>query len=96
MITATIIIGIILLFFVCLAFYLSDRYGSEFDEGVTLGMIIVLLILIEGIFIICINYVPQPTPTAMDVYQNKTTLEYKVVDDVKVDSIVIFKEEFKK
>lgn len=35
-------------------------------------------------------------PTAMDVYQNKTTLEYKVVDDVKVDSVVIFKEEFKK
>ena len=94
MITAAIIIGIILLFFVCLAFYLSDRYGSEFDEGVTLGSIIVLLILIEGIFIICINYGSHPT--AMDVYQNKTTLEYKVVDDVKVDSIVIFKEEFKK
>ena len=94
MITAAIIIGIILLFFVCLAFYLSDRYGSEFGEGVTLGSIIVQLILIEGIFIICINYDPQPT--AMDVYQNKTTLEYKVVDDVKVDSVVIFKEEFKK
>lgn len=27
----------------------------------------------------------------MDVYQDKTTLEYKVVDDVKVDSVVIFK-----
>ena len=27
----------------------------------------------------------------MDVYQGKTTLEYKVVDNVKVDSIVIFK-----
>jgi hypothetical protein len=94
MIIAAIIIGIILLFFVCLALYLSDRYGSEFDEGVTLGMIIVLLILLEGIFIICINY--DPEPTAMDVYQNKTTLEYKVVDDVKVDSVVIFKEEFKK
>ena len=94
MIIAAIIIGIILLFFVCLAFYLSDRYGSEFDEGVTLGMIIVLLILLEGIFIICINY--DPEPTAMDVYQGKTTLEYKVVDDVKVDSVVIFKEEFKK
>ena len=94
MIIAAIIIGIILLFFVCLAFYLSDRCGSEFDGGVTLGMIIVLLILIEGIFIICINY--DPEPTAMDVYQGKTTLEYKVVDDVKVDSVVIFKEEFKK
>ena len=42
------------------------------------------------------SYGNRNTPTAMDVYQNKTTLEYKVVDDVKVDSIVIFKEEFKK
>jgi hypothetical protein len=27
----------------------------------------------------------------MDVYQGKTTLEYKVVGDVKVDSVVVFK-----
>lgn len=32
-------------------------------------------------------------PSAMDVYQGKTTLEYKVVDGVKVDSCVIFKTE---
>ena len=30
-------------------------------------------------------------PTAMDVYQGKTTLEYTIVDGVKVDSCVIFK-----
>jgi hypothetical protein len=29
--------------------------------------------------------------TPMDVYQGKTTLEYKVVDGVKVDSTVIWK-----
>ena len=29
--------------------------------------------------------------TPMDVYQGKTTLEYTVVDGVKVDSCVIFK-----
>ena len=28
----------------------------------------------------------------MDVYQGKTTLEYTIVDGVKVDSIVVFKE----
>lgn len=31
------------------------------------------------------------TPTAMDVYQGKTTLEYTVVDGVKVDSTVVWK-----
>lgn len=37
------------------------------------------------------SYGNRNTPTAMDVYKGKTTLEYKVVDDVKVDSVVIFK-----
>lgn len=32
----------------------------------------------------------------MDVYQGKTTLKYEVVDGVKVDSIVIWKDDFKK
>ena len=38
-----------------------------------------------------LTYENRKIPTAMDVYQGKTTLEYKVVDSVKVDSIVIFK-----
>lgn len=31
--------------------------------------------------------------TPMDVYQGKTTLEYKVVDGVKVDSTVVWKDD---
>lgn len=34
------------------------------------------------------------TPTAMDVYQNKTTLKYTIIDDVKTDSVVVWKKEF--
>lgn len=34
----------------------------------------------------------KPSPTPIDVYQGKTTLEYKVVDGVKVDSTVVWKE----
>ena len=30
-------------------------------------------------------------PSAMDVYQGKTTLQYTIVDGEKVDSVVIFK-----
>ena len=36
------------------------------------------------------------TPTAMDVYQGKTTLEITYRDSISVDSVVVFKEEFKK
>lgn len=31
-------------------------------------------------------------PSAMDVYAGKTTLKYGVIDGVKVDSIVVFKD----
>lgn len=30
-------------------------------------------------------------PSAMDVYQGKTALQYTVVDGIKVDSVVVFK-----
>ena len=35
-------------------------------------------------------------PTPIDVYQGKTTLKYEVVDGVKVDSVVVWKDDFKK
>ncbi len=35
-------------------------------------------------------------PTAMDVIEGKTTMEYKIIDGVKVDSTIIFKPEFKR
>lgn len=35
-------------------------------------------------------------PTAMDVIEGKTTMEYKIIDGIKVDSTLIFKPEFKK
>lgn len=47
-------------------------------------------IIAVGIFLLALN----TTPTAMDVYQNKTTLKYTVVDGVKTDSVVVWKEEF--
>ena len=30
-------------------------------------------------------------PSAMDVYQGKTTLQYTIINDVKIDSVVVFK-----
>lgn len=89
MIIAAIIIGIILLFLAFLTAYIASSEDGKFESGVILGVAITMLLLIEMRLIICIT--SDPYPTAMDVYQGKTTLEYKVVDDVKVDSVVIFK-----
>lgn len=35
-------------------------------------------------------------PTALDVYQGKTTLKITYEDSIAVDTIVVFKDEFKK
>lgn len=90
MIIAAIIIGIILIFFVSFTSYVNNNMkNAKFGDGLTLGVIITFLSFTECLIFGCIF--SEPYPTAMDVYQGKTTLEYKVVDDVKVDSVVIFK-----
>lgn len=38
-----------------------------------------------------VNNLTEPKPKAMDVYQGKTTLEYKIVDGEIVDSCVVWK-----
>lgn len=89
MIIAAIIVGILLVFFIILSMYTSDKKKSNYDTGVVIGFIICGLFVLEVGLLSDINEDPQPT--AMDVYQGKTTLEYKVVDNIKVDSIVILK-----
>ena len=59
----------------------NDRAASAF-------FLTMSAVIFFALFATCEN---RNTPTAMDVYQGKTTLEYKVVDSVKVDSVVIFK-----
>lgn len=90
MIIAAIITGIILIFFVSLTVHVrNNEIDATFDFGLIFGIIVTVLFFIEGVLIYCINN--DSHPSAMDVYQDKTTLEYKVVDGVKVDSVVIFK-----
>lgn len=47
--------------------------------------------MIVGALIGIVVYTDVNYITPMDVYQGKTTLEYTVVDGVKVDSCVVFK-----
>lgn len=89
MIIAAIIIGILLAFIIIVSTCTIDKKKSNYDTGVVIGFIICVLFVLEVGILSDLNEDPQPT--AMDVYQGKTTLEYKVIDSVKVDSIVIFK-----
>ena len=89
MIIAAIIIGIILIFLLALTDYIRDEKYGKFNDGITLGVFITIFVFIEYALIACI--IDDKNPTAMDVYQGKTTLECKVVDGVRVDSVVVFK-----
>jgi hypothetical protein len=50
--------------------------------------------IILGCFMLLIG-ITHNSPTAMDVYQNKTTLEITYRNGVPVDSVVVFKDKEK-
>lgn len=86
-----VIIGSIILILICtiIAIYDNNK-NAKFDVGIFLGIILSTLITIEVVLLSSI--LEDPKPTAMDVYQGKTTLEYTIRDNVKIDSIVVFKD----
>ena len=63
-----------------------DRVFSAFSLIVSAIIFVVLFA----------SYGNRNTPTAEDVYQGKTTLEITYRDSIPVDSIVVWKPEFKK
>lgn len=90
MVILSIILGAAIVALLLIGFYMSDNNLGDFDMGSTFGVIITILMVIEvGILA---SILEKPSPTAMDVYQGKTNLEYKVVDGMKIDSIVVFRD----
>ena len=62
---------------------------SKFDcfyFGVLVGVLLITIIL---------GILRLKTISPMDVYQGKTTLKYEVVDGVKVDSTVVWKDDLR-
>lgn len=64
----------------------GDRYFSAILLTISAVMFVMLLLPNEN----------RNTPTALDVYQDKTTLEITYRDSIPVDSVVVWKPEFKK
>ena len=85
-----IILGILLCVSVILTAFKGRNSSCDFDTGVIMGGIIAILMTIEVILLA--DIIGEQKPSAIDVYQGKTTLEYTIRDGVKVDSIVVFKE----
>lgn len=60
----------------------DDRYLIIVGGWVKLAIIAAIALLIESKY---------PTPTALDVYRGKTTLEITYRDSVAIDSTVVYK-----
>lgn len=86
MITACIICWVV--FIALLTFAIFSDVVDAF--GYMVGIICGVFCMICCAF--TIDCLGQYQPKAMDVYQGKTTLKYEVVDGVKVDSIVVWKD----
>jgi hypothetical protein len=84
-------IWIVIVFLVVAVISLITAIGSKtgdridyFFSGVTFSFSIMIAVSAFVEFL-------SPSITPMDVYQGKTTLEYKVVDGEKIDSTVVWK-----
>lgn len=85
------IILIVIVILICLVF--GWNYYSK-NERFFSGL---LLITLSFFFTICLDsYLNRDTPTAINVYQGKTTLEITYRDSIPVDSVVVWKPKFKK
>ena len=91
MIIGAIIVGILICILIILSFHISNNSTEDFDIGIIIGYFMTILMVIEIYFLS--NIIGKPTPSAIDVYQGKTTIEYTIRDGVKVDSVVVFKKE---
>lgn len=85
MMEALIIVGSFMLIIGLICLY-NDEEGFAFYLGA-----IGAYVLSGGLFM----YEEGRKPTAMDVYQGKTTLQITYRDGIPVDSIVVFKEKKK-
>ena len=55
----------------------------------------VFLTVVFVIFLIACSVQSTPKPTALDVYRGRTTLEITYRDSIPIDTVVVFKEEYK-
>ena len=84
-------IALIVLIVQCIRWNRGDDYGT-YGFGMFCGFSIAVLFVSEMVCIYKSIYGQQPK--AIDVYQGKTTIEYTIRDGVKVDSILVFKDNY--
>ena len=86
-IMATLILLLVLVFI----WNVSSKDGD--NKAISCFFAVMFSVVITGVII---DYTTKDEPTALDVYQGKTTIEITYRDSIPVDSVVVYKKEFKK
>lgn len=89
MIVAAIAVGIIMIGLVYVCTYMSSNRLGDVDTGVSLGIALSVLFVIEIGIVSCI--LAEQTPTALDVYRGNTELMITSINGVPTDTAVVFK-----
>lgn len=85
-------IVLIALFVLIILALIWNNYNR--DEPVFSALVIIVLTFF---FTVCLDeYFNRGVPTAIDVYNNKTTLDITYRDSVAIDTVVVYKPEFRK
>lgn len=72
-------------------------WNTETNNKTARELSVYLIMILSVIFGVKYNtYTNKKYPTAIDVYQGKTTLEITYRDSIPVDTVVVYKPEFKK
>lgn len=79
---------LIILIIAILLYVLMLFVSEEKAVVVSIGS---LSFTVAVLMFLAIDRIKRPTPTALDVYRGKTTLEITYIDSVAVDSVVVYK-----
>ena len=72
--------------------FVWNMSSKDIDRSISCFFTIMISSVLTGALI---DYNSKNNPTALDVYQGKTTLEITYKDNIPVDSVVVLKENVK-
>lgn len=85
---------LVFLFLLLILVFIYNMCSEDVDNRILSCLCVIICSIISTI--ILIDYISKYEPTALDVYRNKTTLEITYRDSIPIDTIVVYKDEFKK
>ena len=73
--------------------FVWNAFSKDTDRAISCFCAIMIDVILT---VVIIDYKHKDNPTSLDVFEGKTTLEFTYRDSIPIDSVVVFKEEFKK